>query len=126
MKNSHLAAEHEGFATEGSISLELHSAPIDSQGQQFITGFCILMGSYFTRTAWRSMVMTDRSRLPLLDRSGTSRAVNSATVRRNPWVICLSSDIVLPQIFCAQNITSLILVTIKYCFSIYILLFLLC
>ena len=44
--------------SKGSISLELQSAPIDSQGWQFITGFCILMGSYFARTAWRSMVMT--------------------------------------------------------------------
>ena len=47
-----------------SISLELHSARIDSLGRQFITGFCILIGSYFARNAWRSVVMTDRSRLP--------------------------------------------------------------
>ena len=49
---------------KGSISLDLHSAPIDSQGRQVITRFCILMGSYFTITASRSVVMTYRSRLP--------------------------------------------------------------
>ena len=96
---------------EGCIPLELRTAPIDNQGRQFITDFCILMVSYFSTTAWRSVVMTswrDISRLPLLDWSGTSRAVNSATVRRNPLVVCLSSGIVLPQILCAQNMTSLV------------------
>ena len=90
------------------ISLELRSAPIDNQDRQLIISFCILMGSYFARTAWRSVIMADRSRLPLLDWSGTSRAVNRATVRRNPRVICLSSSIVLPQILCAQSMASLI------------------
>ena len=76
---------------KGSISLVLHSAPIDSQVRQFITGYCILMGSYFARTAGQSMVMT----------------INSATVRSNPRVISLSSGIVLTQIISAKIMKSL-------------------
>ena len=52
--------------SKGIISLVLHSAQIDSQDRQFITGLCISMESYFARTAWWSVVMTDRSQLPLL------------------------------------------------------------
>ena len=42
---------------KGSIS---SSAPIDHQDRQLITGLCILMRSYYARTAWRSLVKTSR------------------------------------------------------------------
>ena len=53
-------------------------------------------------------VNTDRSRLPFLGWSGTSRAINSATVIRNPPGDLFVLRYFHPQILCAQNMTSFV------------------